>query len=1025
MPLTPLLPRLLLVALAYYLSGRIGLTLSSYGSQVTLIWPPTGIALFALLAWGYRVAPAIWLAALLVNLHMGTSSAAALVIATGNTLGPVLAVYALRRFGFNRDLRAARDVFLYIAIAALGGMAINASIGTAALVLGGMLPLTITYEVWLTWWLGDALGAMLVGPALLTLLPPLSGALPGHLMSRREQLIAWSALIGVGLLTTSPLSPLREGQSPYLAFPFLAWFALRADARQATWATLCLAGLAVWGVVLGHGGPFVKADGSAAVIHLWSFMFTLVLATLLITALRGESSRALDEIRRSEARLKEAERLALIGNWERDLGSGQLTWSDEIFRILEIDPAGVGANHEAFLASIHPEDREKVDTAYKRCRERREPYRLDYRLLMPDGRLKHLHEECKTYHGADGKPLRSVGTVQDVSAFVRLRDALKDERDFAEGLIETAQAVILVLDAEGRIVRYNAYLEALSGQPLATMKGKDWMDHFLPERDRERIRAVFAEASAGVQSRGKINAILTRAGEERLIEWYDKPLRDAAGKTIGVLAIGYDVTQRIATEKELEQHRRNLEGMVAERTRQLEQALATAEAANRAKTVFLANMSHELRTPLNAILGFAQLLERDARIPDDARRSLATINRAGSHLLALINDVLEISRIEAGRTGVVRAAFDLAATLATVTEMTRPRAEAKGLVFTISHPDPLPNQVVGDGHHLRQVLINLLGNAIKYTDQGQVSLNVSVLPAQTLRFEVGDTGPGIAPDEQGHLFQAFYQTRDGIAKGEGTGLGLAISREFVRLMGGELILDSAPGKGSRFSFTLPLPATDDVPLASNGHRVVGLAAGQTSPRILVAEDHPDNQQVVTQLLEQVGCQVRIAQDGHEAIELFQSWRPQLILMDMRMPVMDGYAATRAIRALAGGDKLPIVALTASAFEEDRGKILAAGCDEMVCKPFEEARLFDVIGRLLGLCFEYAQPSQARATPVANDLSALPAWIRQSLADTAITLDKEAILAIVERLRPEHPEEAELITGLVEDYRFDTIEALSK
>ena len=368
-------------------------------------------------------------------------------------------------------------------------------------------------------------------------------------------------------------------------------------------------------------------------------------------------------------------------------------------------------------------------------------------------------------------------------------------------------------------------------------------------------------------------------------------------------------------------------------------------------------------------------------------------------------------------------AFDLDATLATVAEMIRPRAEAKGLAFTITRPDTLPSHVVGDAGHLRQVLINLLGNAIKYTEHGRIGLDISVTSAQTLRFEVSDTGSGIPRDEHERIFQAFYQTREGIAKGEGTGLGLTISQEFVHLMGGEISLDSEPGRGSRFSFTLALPPADDVPRADNGLRVVGFAPGQTPPRILVAEDHPDNRQVVTQLLEQVGFQVRTARDGREAVELFQSWQPQLILMDMRMPEMDGYAATRAIRALPAGDRLPIVALTASAFEEDRGAILAAGCDEMVRKPFEEAQLFDVIGRLLGLCYTYARPEATRAGAAATDLRALPEGMRRALAESAIALDKEATLAIVERLRPDHPGEAELLTELVENYRFDAIEAL--
>lgn len=477
---------------------------------------------------------------------------------------------------------------------------------------------------------------------------------------------------------------------------------------------------------------------------------------------------------------------------------------------------------------------------------------------------------------------------------------------------------------------------------------------------------------------------------------------------------------RTQLEQELTNYQLHLEELVARRTAELAKAKDAAEAANRAKSLFLANMSHELRTPLNAILGFAQIMERDPRIPADERRNIATINRSGSHLLSLINNVLEISRIEAGRTQISREAFDLPATLTAVEEMIRVRADAKALDFVVERCADLPAYVVGDAHRLRQVLINLLGNAVKYTERGRIGLRVAMAGGDVVRFEVTDTGPGIPAEEQEHIFQAFYQTAGGIAKGEGTGLGLTISRQFVRLMDGDITLASQPGAGSSFAFAIPLPPTDAAPHVVSDARVVGLRAGQPSPRILVAEDHPDSQQVVEQLLSQVGCQVRIAANGQLAVDLFQTWHPQLVLMDMRMPVMDGYQATRAIRALPGGDRVPIVALTASAFEEDRDLVLEAGCTEMVKKPIEQNRLFEVIGRLLGLHFEYAEAALAAAKV---DLSALPVATREELAKAAVVLDKEATLAIVARMRSAHPAEADLVADLALGYRFDKIEAL--
>jgi len=608
----------------------------------------------------------------------------------------------------------------------------------------------------------------------------------------------------------------------------------------------------------------------------------------------SERKEAEESLRATADRLNEAQRLVHLGSWTLDLTSGKLEWSDEIYRLFEIDPTQFGATYEAFLNAIHPDDRDAVNRAYTGSLASRTPYEITHRLLMADGRIKWVHERCTSEFDATGKPLRSSGTVQDIS--------------------EQKQA-----------------------------------------------------------------------------------------------------------EMQLDRYRLHLEELVEERTRQLAEAKEAAEAANRAKSIFLSNMSHELRTPLNAVLGFTQIMERDASIGDTHRRELATIGRSGRHLLSLINDVLEISRIEAGRTTVQNDAFDLDGTLTAVEEMIRVRAESKGLALRVERQGDLPPYVLGDAHHLRQVLINLLGNAVKFTDHGQVSLRVAADGERTL-FEVADTGPGIAPADRERIFQAFFQTETGIAKGEGTGLGLTISREFVRLMGGELSVDSELGQGSRFRFTIPLPPTAAPAGVAQQGTILGLAPGQSAPRILVAEDRPDNQQVITELLNQTGFQVRIAADGRQALDLFQAWHPHLVLMDMRMPVMDGYEATRAIRALPEGKTIPIVALTASAFEEERSQILAMGCNEMVRKPIEQDQLFGIMGRLLELRYVYGEKAPV-ATPSLHDLCTLPTDLCAELAKAAAILDKDAALAIVGRLRADHPDEARALADLINAYRFDRVQEL--
>jgi signal transduction histidine kinase/DNA-binding response OmpR family regulator len=450
-----------------------------------------------------------------------------------------------------------------------------------------------------------------------------------------------------------------------------------------------------------------------------------------------------------------------------------------------------------------------------------------------------------------------------------------------------------------------------------------------------------------------------------------------------------------------------------------------AEAANRAKSAFLANMSHELRTPLNAILGFAQLLARDPGLNETQLRNLDAVERSGQHLLELINDILELSRIEAGRLTLRKVEFDLGMLIATVAEMTQVRAQAKGLELGLCLEPGLPSRVEGDSYHLRQVLLNLLGNAVKYTRQGRVTLKVA-WDGERAGFAVEDTGQGIAPEDRDKVFDPFYQTAVGVAQGEGAGLGLAIARDCVRLMGGELALDSAPGQGSRFHFSIPLRVAEPAVAEDQAPpEILGLAPGEPNWRVLVVDDDANGRSLMAQLLRQAGFEVHEAVNGVEAVRLFGVWHPHFIWMDVHMPELDGVEATRQIRALPGGAPVQIVALTATAFDEQRAQVLNAGCDGFLRKPFQVAEIFEILGQRLGLRYRYAETDSAaqgvgQPEPDAAALNVLAPELRAALRQAADALDSQAARALVARLEPEHPALARSLRKIVDGYRFDQL-----
>lgn len=476
---------------------------------------------------------------------------------------------------------------------------------------------------------------------------------------------------------------------------------------------------------------------------------------------------------------------------------------------------------------------------------------------------------------------------------------------------------------------------------------------------------------------------------------------------------------------------------------ELRQAMEAAEAANLAKSIFLANMSHEFRTPLNVILGFAQVMARDTSLSHNQQENLQTIRRSGDHLLSLINDVLDLSKIESGHCTIEENAFDLMAMLHSLRSMLSERANSKNLQLLFDISPEVPQFIIADAQKLRQILLNLLSNAIKFTNQGSITFQVkaepSVYPNAPLRlhFKVTDTGVGIAAKELETIFDAFVQAQPGKNSTNGTGLGLTISRKLLQLMGGEISVDSTPGEGSTFSFFLPVIQTNGENLQSeqSDRPIISLAPNQHQRRILIVDDQEENRLLLVKLLVELGFEVREASNGQEAVQIWQEWQPDLTWMDIRMPILDGYEATKKIRAMETEPTSIIIALTAQASQSDRTLALAAGCNDYISKPFREETLFGKMKEYLGLEYIYAEPEtittqQIDSAALENknfwdgcDLTILESfssdWFIQ-LENAAVCGDDVALIELINQLPPSLSQLTNHLTKLVENYQFEQI-----
>lgn len=495
------------------------------------------------------------------------------------------------------------------------------------------------------------------------------------------------------------------------------------------------------------------------------------------------------------------------------------------------------------------------------------------------------------------------------------------------------------------------------------------------------------------------------------------------------------------TERQLMKHRDHLEATVKECMAQLTIAKEQPRAANIAKNIFLSHMSHELRTPLNAILGFSRLMERDANLTVKQAENLELIHQSGVHLLNLINDVLAMAKTDAGIEALDIKAIDLPKFVEYIAVMFNSRAVGHGLTFSLDMMRDIPRYVKCDERKLQQILTSLLDNSLKFTQIGGIELKVGSRACDPekqnaasnksngkieLYFEVRDSGKGIETDMLETIFDPFFSERMGDSATSGTGLGLTVSRNFARLMGGDITAANRRGKGSlvtvRMTVELALKPQEQVQ-----YRVTEIDSAKIRQRILVVDDDSTSRLLLSKLLSEVGFKVKEAEDGRKAVALFFDWRPHLIFMDIRMPLMDGMAATKIIKATEEGRHIPVIALTAHAVEEERQKIIAAGCDAFIRKPFDESELFEVMAKQLDMAFILKRTTQTKpSTPEPGPhlsieaLAKLPPSVLEEIKQSSVALDMERTNACIDGIQVENSALGDSLKSLTKRFRFNDI-----
>ena len=909
------------LALIYFAAARLGLSLAIQAEQVSPVWPPTGIALAAVLLFGRRAAAGIAIGALLANLLAHEPIATAGFVAIGNTLEAVIGAWLLQRWvRFDLSLERVKHALALVVLSAGLSTTVSATIGVTSLCAGGVHPWSEFGSLWSVWWLGDATGAIVVAPAILTWAASRGAWRTGRVMEAGALSFGLVATCLIVFVATLPhigrLSP------AYAVFPFVVWAALRFGTRETVTVTLLASGVAIWGAV--HGlGPFGRESSVDRLLSSQIFMSVIAITGLTLSSVVAERRRTAGVLWKQREWL----RVTLFS-----IGDAVIV-TDDVGQVSYLNPAATHLTGSGNALGT------PLDRLFHLVSDpAREPLENPFVTVMREGGIvghgRHalLVREDGTEVPVDGSgaPIRDAGgnisgvvlVFRDVAERRRSEDVVRASESRYRRLFETAQDAILILEAEtGTILDANPYLLELLGYRREELIGRPVREIGLPQ-DHETAALRQLQEQGGV--RHETLSLETRRGERIDVE---------------LVSNSYEVDQQRVIQCNLRDitERRRAEAALQASADQLAEA-------DRRKDEFLAMLAHELRNPLAPIRNSLAILQFNGKVDPELQWTWDVVERQLRQLTRLVDDLLDVSRITRGKVQLQKETVDIADIMNRAAEEARPFIDARGLELTVTLPSP-PLRLEADSMRLTQVLNNLLNNAAKYTEAGgQIALMAERQDDHAV-LRVRDTGVGIAADFLPHVFELFSQQDRSLARSHGgLGVGLTLVRNLVEMHDGRVeAFSGGPGRGSEFVVRLPLPAQAVLP-SRPGPPASEPPGAESGRRILIVDDSVDAAETLAVLLRRFGHEVSIAHEGPGGLEAARREAPEVALLDIGLPGMDGLEVARRIRLDSRLAHVFLIALTGYGRNEDHRRSEAAGFDAHLVKPVDLERLLNLLTR---------------------------------------------------------------------------------